>query len=134
MVATYEKSVETKLRNLDPKVENQYLQNNNLPFRLKLALKTIKMLISEQMVVVCRTDKDGKILIVNYSDYHEIMKKELNKFDVHNSLHRLCINNLKLINANAKSLSSRCLIKQSYQKIYFIIAHNIELKKTVIKK
>ena len=40
------------------------------------------MLISEQKVVVCRTDKDGKILIVNYSDYHEIMEKELNKFDV----------------------------------------------------
>ena len=31
---------------------------------------------------MCRTDKDGKILIVNYSDYHEIMEKELNKFDV----------------------------------------------------
>ena len=40
------------------------------------------MLTSEQKVVVCRTDKDGKILIVNYSDYHEIMEKELNKFDV----------------------------------------------------
>ena len=39
------------------------------------------MLISEQNVVMCRTDKDGKILIVNYSDYHEIMEK-LNKFDV----------------------------------------------------
>ena len=81
-VATYKKLVETKLRNLGPKVEKQYLHNNNLPFRLKLALKTIKMLISEQKVVVCRTDKDGKILIVNYSDYHEIMEKELNKFDV----------------------------------------------------
>ena len=31
---------------------------------------------------MCRTDKDGKILIVNYSDYHEIMEKELNRFDV----------------------------------------------------
>ena len=81
-VATYKKLVETKLRNLGPKVEKQYLHNNNLPFRLKLALKTIKMLISEQKVVVCRTDKDGKILVVNYSDYHEIMEKELNKFDV----------------------------------------------------
>ena len=40
------------------------------------------MLTSEQKVVVCRTDKNGKTLIVNYSDYHEIMKKELNKFDV----------------------------------------------------
>ena len=81
-VATYKKLVETKLGNLGPKVEKQYLHNNNLPFRLKQALKTIKMLISEQKVVVCRTDKDGKILIVNYSDYHEIMEKELNKFDV----------------------------------------------------
>ena len=40
------------------------------------------MLISEQKIVVYRTDKDGKILIVNYSDYHEIVEKELNKFDV----------------------------------------------------
>ena len=81
-VATYKKLVETKLRNLGPKVEKQYLHINNLPFRLKQALKTIKMLISKQKVDVCRTDKDGKILIVNYSDYHEIMEKELNKFDV----------------------------------------------------
>ena len=29
-----------------------------------------------QKVVVCRTDKDGKILIVNYSDYHENIKKD----------------------------------------------------------
>ena len=65
-VATYKKLVETKLRNLGPKVEKQYLHNNNLPFRLKLALKTIKMLISEQKVVMCRTNKDGKILVVNY--------------------------------------------------------------------
>ena len=39
------------------------------------------MLISEQKVVVPRTNKDGKIL-VTYSDYHEIMEKELIKFDV----------------------------------------------------
>ena len=40
-VAIYKKLVETKLRNLGPKVENQYLLNNNLPFILmKLALKT----------------------------------------------------------------------------------------------
>ena len=31
---------------------------------------------------MCRTDKDGQILIVYYSDYHEIMEKELSKFDV----------------------------------------------------
>ena len=35
----------------------------------------------------------------------------------YNSLHRLCINNLKLLNANAKTLSFRCLKKESYQKI-----------------
>ena len=80
--ATYKKIVKTTLRNLGLKVENQCLHNNNLPFRQKLALKTIKMLISEQKFVVCRRDKDGKILIVNYSDYHKIMEKKLNKFDV----------------------------------------------------
>ena len=29
-----------------------------------------------------RTEEDGKILSVNYSDYHEIMETELNRFDV----------------------------------------------------
>ena len=29
-----------------------------------------------------RTGKDRKILIVNYSDYREIMEKELKKFDI----------------------------------------------------
>ena len=36
-VAIYKKLVETKLRNLGPKVEEQYPPNNNLPFHLKLA-------------------------------------------------------------------------------------------------
>ena len=40
-IATYKKLFELKLRNLDPKVEEQYVQNNNLPFRLELSLKTI---------------------------------------------------------------------------------------------
>ena len=53
-VATYKKLVETKKQNFGPKVEEQHLHNNNSPFRLKLALKIIKMLISEQKVVVCR--------------------------------------------------------------------------------
>ena len=135
-VATYKKLVKTKLRNLGPKVEKQYLHNNNLPFRLKQALKTIKMLISDQKVVVCRTDKDGKILIVNYSDYHEIMEKELNKFDVLQftpqitGMHK----QFEVNKRKCENLIISLFEKESYLKICFIIAQDTELKKIVIKR
>ena len=56
--------------------------NNNLPKELKKALLKLKNLTEERKVVFCKSDKDGKIIIMSYQDYIKVITKELQKYQV----------------------------------------------------
>ena len=38
----------------------------------------MKTLIDDREIVVCKSDEDGKIIILNYTDYNEIVIQERN--------------------------------------------------------
>ena len=83
---------------------------------------------------MCRTDKDGKILIVNYSDYHEIIEKELSKFDVLQFTPQIMHKQFEFNKGKCENLIISLFEKGVISKDYFIITQNIELKKIVIKR
>jgi len=48
---------------------------------MRKALQELIELVKTKQVVICRTDdKDGRIVIVSYGDYHTIMTNQLQKF------------------------------------------------------
>ena len=78
---TYVEMVQTKLRYLKPKVNHNYYSRNNLESTSKQALNELKSFVKNKVIVICRSDKDGKIVVVNHYDYVKIMEHELSKFD-----------------------------------------------------
>ena len=49
---------------------------------MNTALKDLKILINQNKIVIANSDKDGKIIILNYKDYIHIVTEELNKFEI----------------------------------------------------
>ena len=45
------------------------------------SLNKLTKLTEERKIVICRADKDGKIVILNYEDYDAIMIRELQQFE-----------------------------------------------------
>ena len=52
---------------------------NNLTVKLRNALNKLKTLIDDRKIVICESNKDGKIIILNFTDFNEIVIQELNK-------------------------------------------------------
>ena len=46
----------------------------------QIAFKQLSKMIKDNLIVICKTDKGGKIIIVNYNDYNQIVFKELDKY------------------------------------------------------
>ena len=63
----------TKLRNLKPKAIQNVCYRNNLTTDMQKSLNKIKELLRSKQIVICRADKDGKILITDYDEYDAIM-------------------------------------------------------------
>ena len=78
-VNAYCESVSAKLRLVKPMVKEMFYSKNNLNENEQLALNDLRMLVRDEKIVVCRADKDGKVLVVNYEDYNQIMKNELER-------------------------------------------------------
>ena len=78
-VNAYCESVSAKLRSVKPMVKEMFYSKNNLNKNEQLALNDLHMLVRDEKIVVCRADKDGKVLVVNYKDYNQIMKNELQR-------------------------------------------------------
>ena len=78
----YCEMIQAKLRSLKPKVRENFYKKNNLDPMLKKALQELISYTKNKEIVICRTDKDGRIIVVNFKDYKSIMQKELQKFDV----------------------------------------------------
>ena len=81
----------SKLRNLQNKVNFNYYKRCNLDCDQKKALDELKQWIKNNEIVICKADKDGRVLVVNYGDYQTIMDRELKKF---NHLQHLNPNNV----------------------------------------
>jgi len=79
----YVEAVVTKLRNLKEGVHNLFHKRKNLPKDQRKSLEKInKALVHSRVIVVCRADKDGKIIVINYEDYRNILLKELEQFRI----------------------------------------------------
>ena len=73
----YCESVSAKLRPVKPMVKEMFYSKNNLNKNEQLASNDLRMLVRDEKIVVCRADKHGKVFVVNYEDYNQIMKNEL---------------------------------------------------------
>ena len=72
--------VTTKVRNLEQHAKFLYSERNNLTSDLRFSLAKLKKLVYDRHIIICRADKDGKIIILNYADYDTIMKREFAPF------------------------------------------------------
>ena len=57
-------------------------------------LETLMSISTKNKIVICKADKDGKIIIVDYKDYQKIMEAELEQFEI--------LNDWNIDNKNAK--------------------------------
>ena len=58
-----------------------YRTNNNLSHKERKSLSKLAKLTEERKIVICRADKDGKIVILNYEDYDAVMIREQQQFE-----------------------------------------------------
>ena len=79
--STYVELVTNKLRNIEEKVNENYKKKNNLNFELRKSLHKLINLVKLKKIVICRSDKDGKMIICNNEDYTSIIEKELRKYE-----------------------------------------------------
>ena len=62
---TYVEMVCTNLRNIKPLVLKAYRTKNNLSKEQRKSFSKLAKLTEERKIVICRADKDGKIVILN---------------------------------------------------------------------
>ena len=74
-------SVHSKLKTIKVSSKNSYRNNNNLNFNQRMALDYLQNLVKKCKIVICKSDKNGKIIIVNFKNYNTIMEKELKIFE-----------------------------------------------------
>ena len=77
---TYCQSITPKLQNFKNKVNFHFHQRNNLNLEMHTSLKHSSQLVDTNKIVICKADKDGKIIIVDSKDYQKIMEAELEQF------------------------------------------------------
>jgi len=70
----------SKLRNLK-EVQKNYRKKNNLPKEQRNILNKLNSLVKNRHIIICSSDKDGKIVILNYEYYNSIMLRELKDFE-----------------------------------------------------
>ena len=78
---TYVEMVCTKLRSIKPLVLKAYRTKNNLSKEQRKSFSKLAKLTEETKILICRVDKDGIIVILNYDDYDAIMTRELQQFE-----------------------------------------------------
>ena len=71
----------TKQRDLKKAVNQQYTEKNNIISKTRQSLDKLKKLVNNKVIVICKSDKDGKLIILNMSDYQAIMERELVQFE-----------------------------------------------------
>ena len=79
-VHAYREPVSEKLRKIGSSVKESFHCKNNLSVEENIALKDLCKLAHEKKIVICKADKDGKIVVVNFKDYDQIMENQLKSF------------------------------------------------------
>ena len=92
-ILAYTVSVTSKLQNIETAIKKYYSHVNNLNYQQRQALDYLSKLFRNEKIVICKADKDDKIIILNFEDYNLIMKRELEKFI---KIHDLNTDNYKL--------------------------------------
>ena len=64
------------VRNLKPLVEFSSKYRNSMSQDLRCSFKYLKKLVKDRKIVICRADKDRKLLLLDFKDYNLIMEKE----------------------------------------------------------
>ena len=62
----------------------QFQRRNNLNKELRTSLQKLAEVSREGKYIFCRSDKDGKIVIISHEDFETIMQRELEKNKVNN--------------------------------------------------
>ena len=71
----------TKLWNIKFLGLKAYRTANNLSKEQRKSLSKLVKLTDERKIAICRADKDGKIVILNYKHYDATMTRELQQFE-----------------------------------------------------
>ena len=58
-----------------------YRKKNNLNHDQRKALTELRSMIRNNEIVICRANKDGKIVIITHDDYKAVMNTQLEKFE-----------------------------------------------------
>ena len=80
------------MRSIEKLLKADNREKNNLKKSERKAVEELRIAIKNKQIVICKSDEDGKIVVVNYHDYNVIIEKELSKFS---HLHTLTTNNIK---------------------------------------
>jgi len=118
----------SKLRNLKEEVQKNYRKKNNLPKEQRNSLNKLNSLVKNRHIVICSSDKDGKIVILNYEDYNSIMLRELKDFETamvvgstiseHFEQIRATCNSLMITLHKLKIVNDRMLLHTTGMKLY----------------
>ena len=82
----YRELVLSKLCNLKPAVTKLYHTSNNLNPDLLTALKELINLVKNKNIVISKADKDGKIIVLDFANYINIMNRELKTFTLRSDI------------------------------------------------
>ena len=74
---SYIQVINNKFRNLKPEVIRLHKLKNNLNKNLQDSLKKLRYKTQNKEIVIGNSDKDGKIIIMNYEDYINIIEQSL---------------------------------------------------------
>ena len=77
---TYVEMVTNKLRNVKTNIDNNYRKKNNLTIDLRHSLNNLKRMVQQKVIAICRSDKDGKTIILKHEDYLKIIEKDLEEY------------------------------------------------------
>ena len=117
---TYREMVFSKLRGLETHARANYWKKNNLSPLMKNSLQELTELVNaKKIVIICKADKDGKILIIDYEDYKLIMRRELEQFDI--------LNDLNLQNTESKFDKIRVVCNEQLMQLHRINAITDEI-------
>ena len=76
-VKAYSEMIVTRMRSLKPLVKYMFTSRNNLRNEVRTSLTKLMQKVRKRDVVICKADKDGKILIFDFSDYDQIVSAQL---------------------------------------------------------
>ena len=69
-VSYYCNLMSAKLHSIKPLAKENFYRKNNLNKEERKALSELTDLVKNNKIVICRSDKDGKIIIVDFDDYN----------------------------------------------------------------